>query len=304
MGCKCHFSSRDYLYDYAKMLRASFLQAMEIILDNSCLVVRSNVLNALLVSDIHLGYHIELERNTGVHFPSDYPSLLNQLQAMIRKHSVSSLYIIGDLKHTIVPDISYDWEIVPEFMKRISKDVETTIIPGNHDGAIEALLPRKVKVADVHGLVIGEENDSIGLVHGHAWPSADLLRSSVIVVGHNHPSLNRIRTVSTSIDGRQTRRRSVGSMPVSLRSRLNKNCVRRNIGVPEDPDDPEGILITLPSFNALISGIQVNLSGSNLQGPIFESGCAEFGSSEVYSADGVFLGTVDALRASADETIK
>jgi hypothetical protein len=277
---------------------------MEIILENSCLIVRSSALNALLVSDIHLGYHIELERNTGVHFPPDYPLLLTKLQAMIRKHSVSSLYIIGDLKHTIVPDSSYDWEIIPEFMTKVSRNVETTIIPGNHDGTIEALLPRKVKVADVHGVVIGEDNDSIGLAHGHAWPSADLLRPSIIVVGHNHPSLNRVRTVSTQLNGRQNRKRSAGSMPVSLRSRLNKNCIRMNIGVPEDPNDPEGTLITLPSFNALVSGVQVNLSGSRLQGPMFENGCAEFGSSEVYSSDGVFLGSVDTLQASTDETIK
>jgi putative SbcD/Mre11-related phosphoesterase len=277
---------------------------MEILLENRCLIVRSNALNALLVSDIHLGFHVELERNTGVKFPPEHPSLLAELRAIIRKHSISALYIIGDLKHTVVPDSSYDWEIVPEFMREVSKDVDTMIIPGNHDGTIEALLPRKVKVADVHGLVIGEDNDSIALTHGHAWPSADLLRSPVMVIGHNHPSLNRIRTVSTRLDGRQNRRRSVGFMPVSLRSRLNKNCVRNNIGVPEDPDDPEGILITLPSFNTLISGVQVNLPGSKLQGPIFESGCAEFGSSEVYSADGVLLGTVDRLRASTDETIK
>jgi len=277
---------------------------MEIIFEDRCLVVRSDVLNALLVSDIHLGFRVELEHRTGISYPPDHPLLLNQLQAIVKKHSVSALYIIGDLKHTIVPDNSYDWEIIPEFMTMISRDIDTTIIPGNHDGSIEGLLPRKVGIADVHGLTIGHDSDTLGLLHGHAWPSADVLRSSVIVVGHNHPSLNRIRTVSARLNGRQNRRRSVGFMPVVLRSRLNKNCVRMNIGEPEDLIDSEGILITLPSFNPLISGIQVNLSGSRLQGPIFETGCAELRSSEVYSVDGVFLGTVDTLQASVDETIK
>jgi putative SbcD/Mre11-related phosphoesterase len=286
------------------MLQASFFPPMEIVFDNRCLVVRSSVLNALLVSDIHLGFHIELERLTGVAFPSEQASMLEQLQTMIRKYSVSALYVIGDFKHTITPDSSFNWETIPDFMKELSREVETTIIPGNHDGAIEALLPRKVKVADVRGLVIGNDDDSIGLVHGHAWPSAEVLRPSMIVVGHNHPSLNRIRAVSTRLNGRRSRRRSVGSMPVLLRSKLNKNCVRKSIGVPEDPEDPVGVLMTLPCFNTLLSGIQVNQPDAKLQGPMFESGCTDLGSSEVYSTDGVFLGTVDALQVSVDETIK
>jgi hypothetical protein len=93
-------------------------------------------------------------------------------------------------------------------------------------------------------------------------------------------------------------------MPVLLRSKLNKNCVRKSIGVPEDPEDPVGVLMTLPSFNTLLSGIQVNRPDAKLQGPMFESGCTDLGSSEVYSTDGVFLGTVDALQVSVDETIK
>lgn len=280
------------------------MEPMEIVFEDGCLVVRYNLANALLVADIHLGFHIELERHTGVSFPSDYALLLNRLRTIITKHSISALYIIGDLKHTVTPQGSYDWEIVPEFMKEISKDVNTTIIPGNHDGAIEALLPRRVRVADVRGMIIGQDKDSIGLVHGHAWPSADVLRPSIIVVGHNHPTLNRIRVVSTRLDGRQNRRRSVGFMPVLLRSQLNKNCVRKRIGAPEDSEDPEGILMTLSSFNPLLSGTQVNLPDSKLLGPVFESGCADYHSSEVYSNEGVFLGTVGALQATVDETIK
>jgi len=286
------------------MLQNPIVPSMEIVFDNRCLVVRSDVLNALLVSDIHLGFHRELERVTDVSFPSEYPSMLKQLQIMIRKHSVTALYIIGDLKHTITPDSSFNWEKVPEFMRAVSREVETTIIPGNHDGAIEALLPRNVRVVDVRGLVIGVGQDSLGLVHGHAWPSPEVLRPSLIVVGHNHPSLNRIRVVSTRLIGRRIRRRSVGSMPVVLRSKMNKNCVRKSIGVAEVLGDSEGVLITLPSFNALVSGIQVNLPDARLQGPMFENGCADFSSSEVYSTDGVFLGTVTTLRISTDETIK
>lgn len=278
---------------------------METIFDSGCLVVHTDTLSALLVSDIHLGFHDELSKLSGISFPSEHRSMLKKLKTLIEKHSVSSLYIIGDLKHTISPDSSFNWQTIPNFMTQLSENTDVILIPGNHDGAIESLLPRNIKVADVRGVVLCKTEDcSIGLVHGHAWPSPEVIDSRMIVIGHSHPSLTRTRVVSARLPGRQTRRRYAGPLPVILRSRLNKNCLRENIGIPQGQEDSDGVLITLPSFNTLISGLPLNQQGAKLQGPLFESGCVDLPTSEVYSIDGVFLGSVEFLQAQSNETIK
>ena len=278
---------------------------METVFDNGCLVVHTDTLTALLVSDIHLGFHDELSKLSGVSFPSEHRSMLKKLKIMIKKHSVSALYIIGDLKHTISPDSSFNWQTIPDFMTQLSENTDVVLIPGNHDGAIESLLPRNVTVADVRGVVLcGTDDCSIGLVHGHAWPSPEVLRSRIIVIGHSHPSLTRTRVVSARLPGRQARRRYAGPLPVILRSGLDKNCLREKIGILHDDEDSEGVLITLPSFNTLISGLPLNQQGAKLQGPLFESGCVDLPTSEVYSIDGVFLGSVEFLQAQSNETIK
>ena len=56
------------------------------------------------------------------------------------------------------------------------------------------------------------------------------------------------------------------------------------------------IVITLPSFNELITGIHVNRPGANFLGPFFANGCADLSSSEVYSTNEIFLGTVKTLQ--------
>ena len=69
-------------------------------------------------------------------------------------------------------------------------------------------------------------------------------------------------------------------------------------------EDPECVLFTLPSFNELLSGISVNYSTSEFHGPLFENQCAHLVKSEVHSADGIFLGTVEWLRERFNEMIK
>ena len=98
-------------------------------------------------------------------------------------------------------------------------------------------------------------------------------------------------------------KRYAGSVPVILQSMLSKNCVRRHMGLLEIDDD-RAVLVTLPSFNQLISGLAINSSQSEMQGPFFENDCANLIDSEVYSTDGLFLGTVGWMREQFNEMIK
>jgi metallophosphoesterase superfamily enzyme len=277
---------------------------MEIIFDDRAMIVHGDSISALLISDLHLGVEEVISEEKGVHFPLQHVDILQRIKALVKKHNVLVLYVIGDIKHTIVTDIPYNWDILPGFMSDLSEIVRTVVIPGNHDGDLEALLPRNIELTDVHGIVIGNGEERMSLIHGHAWPAPDLLDSSLFVAGHSHPSVSRFYTVLSADIGRDNRRRYAGSVPIILHSKLNKDCIRRYLGILEIPNDEYAKLITLPSFNKIIAGIAINSPNSKLQGPFFDNLCADFLESEVFSIDGLFLGTVEWLRDRFNEMIK
>ncbi|MFW9793761.1 MAG: metallophosphoesterase [Candidatus Thorarchaeota archaeon] len=277
---------------------------MESIFDDRGLVIRWDDATALLISDIHLGYEETVSQEKGVEFPLQHPLILQRIEDLVGKYAVTQLYIIGDVKHEIIAGSFRNWEIVPEFMERLRKIVDITIIPGNHDGNLEALLPRGITLTDVHGFVAGSRKEKVGLVHGHAWPSADVLDARLIVTAHNHPTIRRFRDASVPEIGRSSRRKFGGIIPVIIQSKLDKNCVRQSMGILENPEDTDCIMITLPSFNELFSGVPINYSTSKFYGPLFENKCASLHGSEVYSIEGLFLGTVDWLQERFNEMIK
>jgi len=277
---------------------------METIFDDRGMIITYDDVSVLLISDVHLGFEEELAESRGVKFPPQHPVILERIERLLKRHNISHLFVIGDVKHTLLTDRYYNWEVIPEFMETLVKQIKTTVIPGNHDGDLRALLPRDVIVTDVRGILIGPENEQVGLLHGHSWPSADVLDAKMIVVGHNHPTIRRFRDASVPKIDRSSRRRYAGTVPVILKTKLDKNCVRRAMGVLESPDDNECVLITLPSFNELLSGIPINYPKSEFLGPLFENKCANLSDSEVSSTDGIYLGSVGWLRGRFNEMIK
>ncbi len=268
---------------------------MEYIFEDRALIVRHDRMVVLIASDLHIGYEVDVFERTGAAFPAQSDSMLKRLKALIERYTVSHLYLIGDIKHSIGVDKAYNWREIPQFIEELSKTVEITVIPGNHDGDVIALLPRSVNMGDVHGEVVIIGFHRIGLLHGHAWPSSEVLECDTIVIGHNHPTVRRIKDVSAPQIGRPDRRRSSHVIPVVLKLKLNRNCVRRSQGQLE-MDDVTSILVVLPSFNDLLTGVYVNRSNVRLQGPFFENDCAKLDCAEVYSVEGIFLGSIESLQ--------
>ncbi|MHA1287898.1 MAG: metallophosphoesterase, partial [Candidatus Thorarchaeota archaeon] len=186
---------------------------MEIVLEDRGLIIRGDSVSALVISDLHLGIEDEISEEKGIHFPLQDSIIIERVKLLVRKYELSKLYITGDIKHTILTDIPYNWEILPEFMQNLAEIVETVVIPGNHDGDLASLLPRSIELVDVHGIVIGTGKEKVGLYHGHSWPALELLEASLIIAGHSHPSVSRFRTVSKPEIGRSDRRRYAGSVP-------------------------------------------------------------------------------------------
>lgn len=269
---------------------------MEILFDSRALVIRTKTETSIVVSDLHLGFHVELSAKTGVSFPPQQEVMFEELKRLVERYDAATLYLNGDVKHTITVDSPFNWEVVPEFLERLSDKTEVMIIPGNHDGDLSALLPRDVEMTDVHGMIVSDLSDSVGILHGHAWPSSQVLDTQMLVIGHTHPAIRRMRVVSAKGNHRPDRVRSAGVVPVVVRSPLNKSCVRKNIGEPTENKSPSGVIVTLPAFNPLIKGISINMPDSDLFGPLFDNDCADVSNSEVYSPEGILLGTVQFLK--------
>lgn len=266
-----------------------------ILLDKRAAVVKTGETTSLVISDLHLGYHISLAERVGVDVHSQHHAMRDQIKELIERYNSNRLFIIGDVKHTIEMNTAYNWKIVPEFMEELLELVSVTVVPGNHDGGIKPLLPRGVQMTDVQGAII-DQNPVIGLIHGHAWPSEEVLRAEIIISGHGHPAIERVKRVRLPRSEAMTTRRSE-RIPVVIQSRLDKNCIRHNIGSSVTGNDTEAILINIPSFNPMVSGVAINKQGGGLVGPIFSKHCVDILRSKVFSTNGILLGTVKALQS-------
>src|ERR1700756_615700 len=138
----------------------------------------------LVVADLHLGWEVSLSHQ-GIHVPSQVPRLLEKLRKIISDTPPRKLILLGDVKHAVAKVELEEWKYVPEFFESLVKIVpDVQVVPGNHDGNLEALVPPVVKIAKSEGVVLW---NSVGLLHGHAWPNWKLLGCKYLVMGHLHP---------------------------------------------------------------------------------------------------------------------
>ncbi|HLY76370.1 MAG TPA: hypothetical protein VKT21_00615, partial [Thermoplasmata archaeon] len=117
------------------------------------------------------------------------------LLKVARSTRARAVTFAGDLKQPIVGMIPpLRREVFDFFSVLLSAGLSVDVVPGNHDVGLARGLPREVRLHPVGGTRIG----SVGIFHGHAWPSDSVLRSSTLVAGHLHPGFR----LAPSTDGR------------------------------------------------------------------------------------------------------
>jgi hypothetical protein len=273
---------------------------------DAAFLLRNGSEKVMVISDLHIGWEVALAEE-GIHVPSQTGRLLERLRSLISSEKPDRLVIIGDVKHTVSKIELEEWRDVPLFFEEISKNVpEVQIVPGNHDGDLEALLPESVKVLSPRGTVIGD----IGLFHGHTWPDIRMLGCSTLVAGHIHPVVVFTDPMGFHIT-RQVWVRAPFDKLLLAKSVLKGNSVRMK--KDEEPQDvlkalfetelrAETFLI-MPSFNDYLGGQAVN--GSSIPkrkkfegfiGPVLRSGSVNLEKAETYLLDGTFLGSIEHLR--------
>lgn len=137
----------------------------------------------LVVTDLHIGFESKLVAND-IHIgPKEIiVETVQSLEKIIESEKPDSLILLGDVKSSVESISKIEWSMVPLFFE-IGKKIETIVIPGNHDGNIQKLVPDGVTISSPSGIVIG---DTL-LTHGHVMPSENLSHVSKIVMGHVHP---------------------------------------------------------------------------------------------------------------------
>ena len=244
---------------------------------------------ALVVADLHIGWESTLAEK-GFHIPAQVGKMYKALEELLRAFEPDVLVFLGDVKHTIAGAEAEEWAQIPAFFEALSGLTNRIIVvPGNHDGRIDALLPDDVELSGSGGLELW----GFGLFHGHAWPDPDVLACKTLVIGHMHPVVSFregpfFRTTTrvwlvVPCDG------------ACLADELEKRGRKR----PEEPSAER--LIVMPSFNEFLGGQAINVRGrragdEKLIGPVLRTRCVSLTDAEIYMLDGTFLGTLEHLR--------
>ena len=255
----------------------------------------------LIIGDLHLGYEMALAKE-GINIPSQTFRLEKRLLEIIREIKPERLIMIGDVKHSI-PNISLqEWTDIPKFFEDVKAEVEVVdVVPGNHDGDLEPLLPRGINLRDARGVLLGEEN-KVGVFHGHTWPSHELLAARYLVTAHNHPMVQfrdpsgfrmvKQAWVKAPCDEKALARKILEK----LRMRDEGNELRvlhERFGIKLE----KMTLIIMPAFNDILGGVIVNRIGIMRHiGPLGRSDVTDMNEAEIYLLDGTYIGLVKNLR--------
>lgn len=258
----------------------------------------------LVVADLHIGWEVSLAQK-GIHVPSQTPKLLEKMIQLIKATTPTSTVFLGDVKHAVQKVELEEWRDVPEFFQKISelvKDIQ--IVPGNHDGNLEALTTPNVTIHSSGGFALWNR---IALLHGHAWPKAELLGCETMVMAHLHPvvaftdelGFRMVRPVwvKAKIDGKKLVSALFKHMNIRSEKKIKEEVKKR---FDLDPADQQCVVV--PSFNDNLGGRLVNRkiedrdSRRTLVGPVLRSS-VDLDSAELYLLDGTYLGTVKHLRS-------
>ncbi len=224
----------------------------------------------LVVTDLHIGFENKLLSNDIFVEPKELvQETLDSLLSIIESEKPDSLILLGDVKSSIDSISKIEWQAVPLFFE-IGKKIDTVLIPGNHDGNIQKLLPDVITLVSSSGLVI----DDTLLTHGHTMPSENLSHVSKIIMGHVHPVFFQEGSV---LDGQR--------VWVSIK-------VKRNQLFPSARGELE--ITIIPSFNKYFYATHKKYYKKSIS-PILES-IKDFQSAKIVTLDGSIIGNESMIK--------
>ena len=221
----------------------------------------------LIIGDLHIGVESHL-RKKGFHLVSHTGDMYDAI-IEAADDSINRLIVIGDVKDSVPGSTKQEYAEIPDFFEKLYERFDIIdVVRGNHDTQIEEFLPTQVKLRPASGLKI----DDVGFVHGHTWPSADVMDCDTLVMAHNHPAVMFRDGV-----GRQM------TEPCWFRGTFSKFGDARYPRLPRN-------FIVIPAFNRMLGGSPVNVLDEDLLGPILNSDYLDLDNAHLYLLDGIDLG--------------
>ncbi|MFB6362246.1 MAG: metallophosphoesterase [Halobacteriales archaeon] len=221
---------------------------------------------ALVVADYHAGLEGAL-RSQGVEAESRAEERLEHLLELLDETGPDRVVFLGDLAHWIGRPAGQELEELETLLEAVTDRVPAILVKGNHDGEFADAID--LPVTDSAGVALGD----VGFVHGHTWPSAEVLEADVVCVGHEHPAVR----IEDQVGGGRVER-------VWLRGELAPAAFDRE-GIDTGKINSE--LIVFPAFNPLVGSTWVNVAGQSFLAPFLPSGLTD---GEAYLLDGTRLG--------------
>jgi len=221
----------------------------------------------IVISDLHIGVESEL-RELGLNAPSQTNAMTKRLISLFKKYNPQTIILLGDIKHNIPCSTISERKDLKQFLSQINSFGNIHILPGNHDGNIKKLVTSDIHLHSSNGCVFEE----IGFVHGHRWPSEQVMQCSQVIIGHTHPTI-----MLTDRLGYKT------FESCWLKGRCMKELLEEKYPNSINPE-----IIVVPAFNYLCGGIAVNKEA--LIGPFNK--ILDVKNSEVYLTNGSSLGKV------------
>jgi len=271
---------------------------IEVLFEERTVLLKTGSRTYMIIADLHIGFELDL-KNKGIRLPLQTDKIVTKLLGLLNKYNVYGVVILGDLKHSLLGYNRREAEDVRWLVEQIYQFAnEVVLIPGNHDSNIEEILHGLgVRICSSRGIRVKNSELSVGLFHGHAWPSLRVLSCEILIMGHIHPTVGL--------------RDSMGLRyiePVWVRVRVGKDdlaySVCKHLGI--DPgDDPlvslkmaQGVslgtkwILIMPAFNPFLSGLMVNeITKVVRMSPILSAVSEHIEHSEVYLCNGTYLGS-------------
>ena len=221
----------------------------------------------LVVADLHLGFENEL-RSKGINIPLKVDELSARMENLIRSTASKRLVILGDIKHHVAGPEKLEFLVIPEFFSAIrGEHSELHVVLGNHDGDLEALLPRSVVIHGSAGFAWGEN----WLTHGSTKLPKEATSSRCVIMGHVHPSVRIKDTMGYRY-----------SFQVWLSGPMKGGKGRT--------------IIVMPSFNKYVGQLAMNEpTRANMRGPLLSKTEVDLESLEIQTLDGHALGRLSNL---------
>jgi hypothetical protein len=226
----------------------------------------------LVVADYHAGIEVGLRYERGVELESAADVRRAHLERLLDRTEVDRLLVLGDLVHRIGRPDGDEVEELRTLVERVTARVPVTLVPGNHDGGVAETVDEfegeyAFSVADASGLRLGP----VGFVHGHTWPSSEVMEAELLCMGHEHPTVR----LEDEVGGSRVER-------AWLRGQLDPSAFEDHVDAVV-----AGELVVVPAFNDRSGGTWVNVDGQSFLSPFLPEALPD---GELYLLDGTRLG--------------